>query len=119
MLFTGLLIPINNRIYTGIESLGLPGKYISIFASRHCRVFDLLIVAQKKEQEFSINRRVSFQRISHGVFQSREYHLEQWLAFYDPDKKALTENKNGRILTYIPAKNKLLWGCHPYQKLKK
>src|SRR5580704_16751016 len=119
MLFTGLLISASNRTFPADETAGLPGEYISFCATRNCRVFDLLVIAQKKELEFSINRRVAFQRIRDGIFQSRKYHLEQWLACYDYEKKALTENKKGRILRYIPGKNKIFWGSHPYLKIKK
>jgi hypothetical protein len=119
MLFTGLLISTCNRVFPENETAALPGEYISIFATLHCRAFDLLVIVQKTEQEFSINRRVCFQRIRHGIFQSREYHLEQWLAFYDYEKRALTENKKGRILIYSPARNILFWGYHPYLKIKR
>jgi hypothetical protein len=98
----------------------LPGTYINQSSGNYSIAFDTLIISKENDggNSFSIERKVSFQKIRHGVLQSKEYHLEHWLAVYDDKIKVLTETKKGRMMTYVPEKKKLYLANNIYIKIE-
>jgi hypothetical protein len=113
-MFFGLCLTACNKIK---ESL--PGTYINHTAGSYSIAFDTLVIsaASDEENSFLIERKVSFQKIRHGILQSKEYHLENWLSIYDDKTKVLTETKRGRVLTYVSEKKKLYLNNSVYQKI--
>jgi hypothetical protein len=119
MIFYGLLLAGCNNIFRDTDKIksSLPGTYINQSAGSYSIAFDTLVINTENENIFSVERRVSFIKIRHGIQQSREYHLEHWLAVYDDKTKVLTETKRGRILSYVPEKKKLYLNNSVYQKI--
>ncbi len=117
-MFFGLLLSSCKNISAdnGIKNF-LPGVYVNHSAGSYSIAFDTLVVTHEDENIFSVERKVSFQKIRHGVLQSKEYHLEQWLAVYNDETKVLTETGKGRILSYVPEKKKLYLNNSVYQKI--
>jgi hypothetical protein len=120
--FYCLLLSACNNIFTTKNKVkeSLPGTYVNHSAGSYSSAFDTLIISKESEEgnSFLIERRVSFQKIRHGVLQSKEYHLEHWLAMYDDKTKVLTETKRGKILSYNPDKQKLYLNNSVYQKIE-
>ena len=98
----------------------IAGKYVNESSSTYSRAFDTLEITKEGTEEniFSIERRVSFQRIRNGKFLSKEYQLENWMAFYNPKTNVLTDMKKGRTIECIPEKRKLFLGNSTYLKIK-
>ena len=117
----GLLLSACNNIFqkTNPVKLSLQGTYINQSAGRYSIAFDTLVISKEYEEgnSFLIDRKVSFQKIRHGVLQSREYHQEHWLTIYDDKTKVLTETKSGKVLSYNPDKQKLYLNNSVYKKI--
>jgi hypothetical protein len=99
----------------------LPGIYVNESASRYTKAFDTLTIAKEGNggNIYSVARSVSFNRIKHGKLQSKEYHLNHWVAVYDERTNLLTDTKKGRSIAYIRGKKKLYLGNTAYLKLGK
>jgi hypothetical protein len=96
------------------------GQYANESASAYSRAFDTLEITKEDNETnvFSVERRVSFQRIRNGKFLSKEYKLENWVALYDEKTNVLTDMKKGRMIECLPKKKKLLLGNTAYLKIK-
>jgi hypothetical protein len=102
------------------ESEEISGKYINESSSSYSRAFDTLEISKEDNETniFSVERRVSFQRIRNGKFISKEYKLENWIALYDAKTNVLTDMKKGRTIECLPKKKKLFLGNSVYLKIK-
>jgi hypothetical protein len=98
----------------------LPGTYVNIAESEFSKAVDTLIICKDglDGNTYTINRRVSFQRIKEGVLRAKEYETEQWIGIYDENDKVLHETKRGRIISYVPEKSKLYLGNAEYEKVQ-
>jgi hypothetical protein len=98
----------------------ISGQYVNESASTYSRAFDTLEITKEDNETniFSVERRVSFQRIRNGKFFSKEYKLENWIALYDAKTNVLTDMKKGRTIECLPEKKKLFLGNSVYLKIK-
>jgi hypothetical protein len=98
----------------------ISGQYANESASTYSRAFDTLVITKESSEEniFSVERRVSFQRMRNGKFMSKEYKLENWMALYDAKTNVLTDMKKGRTIECLPEKKKLFLGNSVYLKIK-
>ncbi len=98
----------------------LPGMYVNQSEGEFSKVDDTLLIHWENlgKKVYSITRRVGFQRIRQKITLPREYQTEKWIAVYDEEEGYLKETKKGKIITYLPEKNKLYLGNTEYQKVQ-
>jgi hypothetical protein len=98
----------------------ISGQYVNESSNSYSRAFDTLEITKEDNETnvFSVERRVSFQRIRNGKFLSKEYKLEHWMALYDAKTNVLTDMKKGRAIQCLPEKKKLFLGNSVYLKIK-
>jgi len=102
------------------EATNITGQYVNESASTYSHAFDTLEITKEDDETniFSVERRVSFQRIRNGKFLSKEYKLENWTALYDAKTNVLTDMKKGKTIECLPEKKKLFLANTVYLKIK-
>jgi len=98
----------------------ITGRYVNESSGSYSRAFDTLEITKQDNETniYSVERRVSFQRIRSGKLLSKEYKLENWVALYDAKTNVLTDMKKRRTIECIPEKKKLFLGNSVYIKIK-
>ena len=121
MLFV-LTLSACNGLFSGRDKINtsLEGTYINESASSYSRAFDTISIKEEGDDGniYSIDRKVSFNRIKYGKLESKAYHMEHWIVIYDERTNILTDTKKRRVLTYFPGKKKLFLGKTAYLKIQ-
>ena len=121
ILFT-LIIASCNSILTSDDNIQsfLPGTYVRYLEGEYSIGHDTLIITEsnQKGNTYTIVRHLSYQKIIEKALHPEAYKTEEWAAIYNPTDKVLVEQKEGRILSFVPEKNMLLFGSAEYKKVK-
>ena len=77
-----------------------------------------LTISHFNGQTYTILHNTSYRRIINKTIQPVKYQSERWTALYDEQSKVLNEQKDGKVLSFLPRENKLLLGSGEYKKVK-
>jgi hypothetical protein len=86
-------------------------------AGKYSVADDTLVIVPAESNNYLVERRTGFNRISDGVRGKREYEKESWNAVYDEGTKTLQETRLGKLITFYPDSSFLRVGKRKYKKL--
>lgn len=95
----------------------IPGSYVNSAGGTYSMADDTLVILPAESNNYLIERRTGFNRISEGVKGKREYEKESWNAIYDEGTKTLQETRMGKLITFYPDSAFLKIGKRKYMKL--
>lgn len=95
----------------------IPGTYVNSAAGKYSVADDTLVIVPAESNNYLVERRTGFNRISDGVRGKREYEKESWNAVYDEGTKTLQETRLGKLFTFYPDSAFLSVGKRKYKKL--
>lgn len=95
----------------------MPGTYVNSAGGKYSLADDTLVIVPAESNNYLIERRTGFNRISEGVKGKREYEKESWNAIYDEGTKTLQETRSGKLITFYPDSAFLKVGKRKYIKL--
>lgn len=95
----------------------MPGTYVNTAGGKYSLADDTLVIVPGGSNNYLIERRTGFNRISGGIKGKREYEKESWNAIYDEGTKTLQETRLGKLITFYPDSAYLKIGKRVYKKL--
>ena len=97
----------------------IPGTYSSHAEGEYSIADDTLVIIKVSNNgnAYTIIRNISYQRIIEKKIQPVEYKTEKWITIYDEKDKVLYEQKEGKIISFVPEKNILFLGSSGYKKV--
>lgn len=95
----------------------IPGTYINSAASEYSVVNDTLTIRRTEGNNYLINRKTGFRRITEGKVESLKYETEEWAAIYSEASQSLSETARGKVITFYPETNRLMVGRREYRKI--
>ena len=96
----------------------MPGVYVKHIDGLYSIGEDSLTISHFNGQTYTILHNTSYRRIINKTIQPVKYQSERWTALYDEQSKVLNEQKDGKVLSFLPRENKLLLGSGEYKKVK-
>ena len=96
----------------------IPGLYVKHIEGPYSIGEDSLTISQSNDQTYTILHNTSYRPIINKKIQPTKWHSERWTALYDEQSKVLNEQKDGKVLSFLPRENKLLLGSGEYKKVK-
>jgi hypothetical protein len=97
----------------------IAGTYVRAINTEFAKGSDTLILKLQSGNNYSILKRTGFQRIKNDQLLPKEYRQEVWTGVYHPEGHIMEEFKQGKVLQFDPAENKLLVGGSEYVKVKR
>ncbi|PZR29099.1 MAG: hypothetical protein DI535_03540 [Citrobacter freundii] len=98
----------------------IPGTYVAKWNSEYSDTHDTLQIlahTQGSAAQYEIIRRTFHRYIDRHKPAPPTYKIEHWTGSYTPSEQRLLIHKNGRVLSFDPAKGQLKMGITIYQKL--
>lgn len=98
----------------------IPGTYVR-FSDHEMRTeYDTIKieVISKTGNNYRLIRSSYFQRKLGGQIFPWEYTTEELTAVYDKNFKVLNESKKGKVISFVPEKNRMMVGATEYKKIK-
>ena len=98
----------------------IPGVYVTAEEGEYSKLKDTLIIKLVSEEghSYHFTRKVTFQRIVNGTYLPAERKEEEWIGIYNVQEKIVQESEGGRLLSFIPARKKLLLERSEYNKIQ-
>lgn len=94
----------------------IPGTYARSVQNEFSDGRDTLVIENIANDNYSIQRRMTYRRITNGTAGALEKKTERWTALWDEKSGALVEQRRGRLLTFQPSKRTLMVESSLYQK---
>ncbi|MFC3559498.1 hypothetical protein [Pedobacter jamesrossensis] len=95
----------------------IPGTYVNSAGGEYSVANDTLVIEPAESNNFTIQRKTSFNVITDGKKGKRQHETEQWSAIYDEGTKTLTETRKGKLITFYPETGTLKVGKREYKKI--
>ncbi|MEJ2901663.1 hypothetical protein WAE58_04480 [Pedobacter panaciterrae] len=116
-LIFGLLVALMTGCQLDKTREFMPGTYVNSAGGKYSQADDTLLIVPAQSNNYLIERRTGFNRITDGIKGKREYEKESWNAIYDEGTKALQETRLGKLITFYPDSAFLKVGKRVYNKL--
>lgn len=94
----------------------IPGRYARSVQNEFSEGRDTLVIENIGDDNYSIQHRMTYQRITNGKAGAPEKKNESWMALWDEKSGALVEQRRGRLITFQPSKRTLMVESSLYQK---
>ena len=98
----------------------LPGVYTYDGKDEFSEASDTLTIStyNANANTYTIVKSTGFNRFVDNKKLPREYKTQEMVAVYDEKTMQLKDSKTGRLFSFPPGKNELLFGTATYRKLK-
>lgn len=109
----------NNKATEKVKDY-MQGTYIRAFEGEYSKGNDTLVIAQpdKNNNYYTIKHNVSYQKIRNKQLLPIEYKTEDWTAIFNEQTHVLEEQKEGRMISFLPDENSLLLGNSKFNKIQ-
>ena len=97
----------------------MQGTYVRTFAAEYSKGNDTLIIEQpdKNNNYYTIKHNASYQKIRNKQLLPIEYKTEDWTAIFNEQTNVLEEQKEGKLISFLPDENALLLGNSKFEKI--
>jgi len=104
---------------TGVREF-IPGTYVTEWDNGFSSVRDTMLLEPATaggSEGYLISRRTSYTQLIKSGTNKPRYKIARWTGSFDTKTKTVVVDKNGRVLTFDPAKNEMRMGSAIYKKL--
>ena len=98
----------------------IQGTYIRVFEGEYSKGHDTLIINQPDENNnyyIIEHNSILFRKSEDRQLLPVEYKSETWIAVYNEKEQVMTEQKKGKLISFLPEKDELLLGSNVFNKL--
>ena len=98
----------------------IQGTYVRAFEGEYSKGNDTLVIEQpdKNNNYYTITHNVSYQKIRNKQLLPVEYKTENWTAIFNEQTNVLEEQKEGKLISFLPDENALLLGNSKFNKIQ-
>ena len=109
----------NNKVVEKVKAY-IQGTYVRAFEGEYSKGNDTLVINQpdKNNNYYTIKHNASYQKIRNKQFLPIEYKTEDWTAIFNDQTNVLEEQKEGKLISFLPDENALLLGNSKFNKIQ-
>ncbi len=97
----------------------IQGTYVRAFEGEYSKGNDTLVIRQpdKNNNYYTIKHNASYQKVRNKQLLPVEYKTENWTAIFNDQTNILEEQKEGKLISFLPDENALLLGNSKFEKI--
>ncbi|MFN0290137.1 hypothetical protein [Pedobacter helvus] len=104
---------------TGITEPPITGTYVNLAGSEASIANDTLRIEPDHGNSYKLFRSTGFRLIGEdGKPGELQHETEIWTAVYDPSTQVMTENRNGKVITFDTSAGMMTVGKRKYKRIK-